>query len=542
MKRFLFVALLLFAWGGARAKPFEGTKFVVSGPSPHSPKIAETVFRQGGNIADMAVAVALGLTVTHPYYVSPACGGFAVIKIDSSVEALDFRETAPGKTGPDFFEKSGLSSREGGASVGTPGLIKGLVALHKKHGKLAWTKLVAPSLVLAQKGFPVSGDWVEKTQRAKKHFNPTGRELFFPNGRALKPNDIFRQDRWAKALKLIQKRKDKAVYNGPLGKDILSAIQASDGVMTEEDLKNYQIKWRKPLFIPFKGWSIYSMPLPSSGGLIIKRALKLIERKQLKKRPLYSLDEIHLLAEILSRAFRPRALMGDPDFTSPPEDLWLSETDLDEAEKSIDDKRVKQIPPIRESEETTHISLADAKGNAIAMTLTLNGSYGSHLVSPRYGIVLNNQMDDFSAVTGQANMFGLIQGRNNTVEPGKRPLSSMSPMIAVSQDEKALLVLGGAGGPKIISGVLQTLYRHIVHRMNVERAVTARRIHHQFLPRRLFMEDKSFNPDLVLNLKMRGHKIQFQDYIARVFAVSRDPEGRLFSARESRRESFAGGL
>ena len=490
----------------------------------------------------MAVAVALGLAVTHPYYVSPACGGFALIKDKEGVFALDFRETAPGKTGPDFFAKSGLSSRKGGASVAVPGLIKGLVALHKKHGKLSWAKLVAPAIQLAEKGFPVSGDWAETTNKAKDKFSPAGKALFFPKGRALKPGELFKQRKLAKALKLIQKQKERAVYGGAVGKDIISALQERGGVMTEEDLKNYQVKWRKPLSMSFKGWTIYSMPLPSSGGLIIKRALKLIELKQLSKKALYSLDEIHLLAEILSRAFRPRALMGDPDFAALPQGLWLSENSLKEAEKNISMKKTTRLAPLKESTETTHISLMDAQGHAIAMTLTLNGSYGSHVVSPSFGLVLNNQMDDFSALQGQANMFGLIQGQNNKVEPGKRPLSSMSPLIAISRDEKALLALGGAGGPKIISAVLQTLYRRIAHRMDIERAVHSRRIHHQFLPRQIFMEDKSFNPDLILNLKMRGHKIQFENHIARVFAVSRNSKGQLFSARESRRESSAGGL
>ena len=523
------------------AKPFEGTKFVISGPSPHSPMVAKTLFNQGGNILDMAVGSALALAVTHPYYVSLGCGGFALIKKDSFIEALDFRETAPYKMSSDFFQKESLSSREGGASVGVPGFVAGMWELHKKYGKLSWSKVIQPAILLAEKGFPVSGDWVEISKQAGKKFNVSGKKIFFKKEKAYKPNEVWRQPKLAKALRLLQKQKAKAFYRGAIGKDVISSVRKNKGIFTEEDLKRYKVRWLKPVSIFFRGYQIYSMPLPSSGGLILSRALKLMEKQKLYKKELYSLEELHLFSEILSRAFRPRFLMGDPDFIKADAKDWLSNQSLEDINKSISLKKVHRLKPLKESEETTHLSLLDLEGNAVSMTLTLNGYYGSHIVSEKYGIVLNNQMDDFTTFPDKANMFGLFQGKNNRIQGGKRPLSSMTPVI-VEKNKRTVLVIGGAGGPKIISGVLQSLYRHLINKMDIEQALISPRLHHQFLPRKLYIEDKRFNPELILNLKMKGHDIRFERSMAQVFAVSRDKEGRLFSAHENRREGASGGL
>ena len=523
------------------AKPFEGTQFVISGPSPHSPIVAKSLFKQGGNIADMAVGVALALAVTHPYYVSLGSGGFALVKMNSFIETLDFREVAPYKMQSDFFEKNGLSSQKGGAAVAVPGFVAGLVELHRKYGKLPWSKIVQPAVFLAEKGFPVSGDWVDISNKSKNKFNSTGKKIFFKKGQSYKPNEILKQDKLAKALKILQEQKRKAFYGGLIGKDIVSAVRRQKGILTEEDLKKYRARWLKPVSVSFRGYQVYSMPLPSSGGVILSRALKLIEKQKLYKKELYSLEELHLLAEIMARAFRPRFLMGDSSFAKLTELDWLSDKSIEDINKTISLKKSRRLPPLKESEETTHISLLSAEGNAISMTLTLNGYYGSHIVSEKYGIVLNNQMDDFTAFPGKANMFGLIQGKNNSVQGGKRPLSSMTPTL-VEKNKKTVLVLGGAGGPTIISSVLQSLYRHLVNNLNIEQALLSPRLHHQFVPRQLFIESKRFNPELLLDLKMRGHDLRFKESIAQVFAVARDPEGHLFSAHENRREGASGGL
>ncbi|MCY4321270.1 MAG: gamma-glutamyltransferase [Bdellovibrionaceae bacterium] len=540
MYRLFFVFSFCFLSFFTYSSSFKAKKFIVSGPSPHSPIVAQTIFNQGGNLVDMAVASAFALAVTHPYYVSLGSGGFALIKVKSEIKALDFRETAPHQMPADFFEKTNLSSIKGGASVGVPGFLAGMRELNKKYGKLSWSQVIAPALLLAKEGFFVSGDWLEITNKSKNKFNSAGKKIFFKNGKAYKINERFKQPGLAKALKLIQTKKTDVFYKGEIGKDIVSAVVKEKGILSLEDLKKYRVRWLEPVSFNFRGYKIYSMPLPSSGALILERAFKLIDKKQLYKKELYSFDEIHLLAEIMSRAFLPRMLMGDPAFSNFNQKKWLSDKNLSSASQSISLKRALKVPIPKESEETTHISLMDAKGNAVSMTLTLNGFYGSHVVSPKYGIVLNNQMDDFTTQLGQANMFGLIQGKNNSIQGGKRPLSSMTPTI-VEQKGETIMAIGGAGGPKIITAVLQTIYRYLINKMNIEQAISSRRIHHQFLPRKLFLEDKSFSPEQIVNLKLKGHKIEFKNYMAQIFAVTKR-QAQLEGASDNRREGAVGGL
>ena len=490
---------------------------------------------------DASIACALSLTVTHPYYVSLGAGGFALLKQKGKIEAIDFREKAPQSMGPDFYVTKGLSSQTGGAAVGVPGFLAGLWSLHKKHGKLPWPRLVAPAIQLAKKGFPVSGDWSEITLKKKKNLNSTGQLIFFRKKTSYLPGDTFKYPQMVKALKLVQRSPLKSFYGGPLGRDVVHTTTKNKGVMTEEDLKNYQVRWLNPVSVSFRHHQIYSMPLPSSGGLILARALKLIEKQKLYKKPLYSVEELHLLGEIMARAFRPRNLMGDPDNFKGSIPNWLSEENLKKLNQTLSPAQVHYLNPLKESMETTHISLMNNKGDAVAMTITLNGFYGSGLVTEKYGIVLNNQMDDFTTLPGKANMYGVIQGRKNQVKGGRTPLSSMTPVI-VEHKGKTILSLGGAGGPMIINGVLQTLYRYIANKLNIDQAIQAPRIHHQFIPRHLFVEEKRFSSDIIIQLKMKGHKIRYRDHIARVFGVALDRKnGWLSAGHETRRESFAGG-
>lgn len=538
-KFFLWLLIALFSFNLA-ASPFKGKTLVVSGVSPHLPFIAKQIHRKGGNIVDVALALSFALSVTHPYYVSLGCGGFALVKNRDEIIALDFRETAPQKMNPDFFTKTNLSSQKGGAAVGVPGFVAGMQALHKKYGRLSWRELLSPAINLAEKGFPVSGDgWLE-TSRAKKKFNASGKSFFLKGEEPYAPGDILKQPALAKALKLLSKKKGKAFYGGPLGKDVLKTVKQNKGIMTEEDLKNYKPRWLKPVVFPFYSYTVHSMPLPSSGGIILSRALSLIEKQDLKKQALYSADELHLLGEIMARAFRPRTLMGDPVNFTPDLNEWLGVEALDKLNQTIVKRKTRPLSPLKESQETTHFSIMDHKGNAVSVTLTLNGSYGSYLVTERYGITLNNQMDDFNTRQGEANMYGLIQGKNNAVRGGNRPLSSMTPVIITKKGE-AVLTAGGAGGPAIITGVLQTIYRHLANGLNIQDAINSHRIHNQFLPRSLFVENKRFSPEIILQLKQKGHKVVFKNYIARVFAVSLGKDGFLHGGYDMRKEGASGG-
>lgn len=523
------------------AFPFKGTKLVVSGPSSHLSSVVQTITKKGGNIVDAAIASALSLSVTHPYYVSLGSGGFALIKMNSKILALDFREVAPQNMQSDFYQKTGLSSQQGGAAVGVPGFLKGLVELHKKYGKIYWKDLVKPALELARKGFPVSGDWSDITLKHKEKLSEAGQKIFFKRGQHYQPNQILKQPQLAKALRIIQNKKDKSLYRGDLGKDIVNTVQNHKGLMTLEDLKSYRVRWLEPISFLYREYKVSSMPLPSSGGVILARALKLIEKQKLYRESLYSVKELHLLGEIMARAFRPRNLMGDPDFMSFKNQDWLSDKKINQIHKTISPLRVRHRPILKEPAETTHISLMDSDGNAVAMTLTLNGFYGSKLVTQKYGIVLNNQMDDFTTRPDKANLYGLFQGKQNRVEGGKRPLSSMTPTL-VEKKGKTIMVLGGAGGPTIITGVLQTLYRYLSHGLDIDQAIHAPRIHHQFLPRTLFVENKRFSPEVISGLKQKGHKISYRKYIGQIFGVALTPKGLLSGGREVRREGFSGGF
>lgn len=524
------------------AVPFTGQKFVISSPSPHVTEVAQQIYNQGGNIFDIAVASALSLSVTHPYFVSLGCGGFAVLKYKNKIRALDFREKAPQKMSPDFYTKNQASSITGATAAGVPGFLSGLQSLHEEYGSLPWNKLVSPAIKQAQYGFRVSGDWYKATLKNKKRFNSYGKRIFLKKrGKTYLPGDTFRQPQLLKALQKIKARKSHAFYQGDIGRDIIDSVKKSGGVLTYEDLKNYNVRWLNPVSSSFRNYKVHSMPLPSSGGIILLRALKLAEQQRLHQKIPYSLDEMHLLGEILSRAFLPRSLMGDLDSSEKKVKEWISGASLKTLNKTISKHKVKHLKPLKEEpSETTHISIMDKKGNAIAMTLTLNGYYGSAFVTKKYGIVLNNQMDDFNTRPKRANLYGLIQGSANKIQKGKRPLSSMTPTI-IERNGKTVLVLGGAGGPTIITSVLQTIYRRLITGLDLDQAIQSPRIHHQFLPRVLFVEKTRFSPELTRGLKDRGYKIKYRNHIGQVFAVGLSGGKLLKAAHETRSEGDSGG-
>ena len=549
---FVFFYLLFSLFGlTALAQPAQAQKIIVSGPSTHLVTTVKDIYRQGGNIFDAAIAGAFTLSVTHPYFVSLGCGGFALLKSQSEIQALDFRETAPAKMGENFYIKSGLSPRRSGAAAGVPGFVAGQWAIHQKYGFLPWSVLLKPAIKLADRGFVVSGQWLKKTKDKAKKFNLFGRRIFFhSDGKPYLPGEILQQKNLTKALRLISRKNKILFYDGMIGQDIVKTVQTHKGVMSFEDLKKYQVRWLKPLHFSFGGYQVFSMPLPSSGGIILARASQMMKQKKISKTALYSLNEWHLLGEILSFSFRPRSQMGDLPRLSLSRYLkkWLSDKELMKLVSQMSLKKVKKIPAlkdtlsIKESDETTHFSLMNNQGEVVSMTLTLNGNFGSFVVTDKYGIVLNNQMDDFNTHPGKPNQFGLIQGKNNKVNQGRRPLSSMSPTIVMKQKGEVVMVLGAAGGPMIISSVLQVLYRHLIKGLDLDSAVQAPRVHHQFLPRILFVEKNRFSPEILNFLKKRGHQIKIRDSIAKVYAVSKGKDGLLEGAFDARGEGAAGGL
>ncbi len=553
MRQFALIVFTLVVSFKTFAVPAEGHHIMVAGPSPYSPPIVKDIHSKGGNVVDALVAAALELSVTHPAYAALGGGGFAIVKMGKEKAALDFREVAPQSANPETYkEKPAAASLTGGLAVGVPGVAAGLYELHHKFGKLKWSQVVQPALLLAENGFQVSGEWTQLVNRNHDRFTPEGRSIFFPGEKALRAGDQFKQPALAKFLRRLQNEGQKAFYEGSVADEIVAMVNAAGGTYVKADLSHYRVRWLKPITAHFMGYDLTLMPPPSSGGVVIAQALRLIEKKELatKTAPL-SADEFHGLIEIEKLSYRNRSSLGDPDFTKNPIDQLLDESALDRLAAMIktnaaipsaslltaDEKKIMDSAR-EEKPETTHISVMDTDGNTVAMTLTLNGDFGSGLVT-KSGIALNNEMDDFTTHPGQPNMFGLIQGDANAVRAGARPLSSMSPTI-VEKDGQTVLSLGSPGGPRIISAVLQVIYRSLARSLDVDVAIQSPRVHHQFLPDVVKTDANKLSPELLAALKAKGHTIELSS-TAKVYAVRRSADGSLSAAADARGEGAAGG-
>ncbi len=547
---FFISFLLAFTPALAWAMPLQGQTVLIAAPSQIAAEAGEDIYRKGGNVFDAAVVVALTLAVTSPYFASLGGGGFAMLKKNGEeVQALDFRETAPAATDETYFMnlKSG-NSWTGGPAIGVPGIPAGLFEIHKKYGKLPWDRLFKTPLELANRGFQVSGEWFNYTRKESPRFNLAGKKyLLKKDGQFYKPGDTLIQPQLVGALNLFKDKKLKGFYEGVVAKDIVKSTVAAGGVLSEEDLKNYRVIWRQPLTYKIKDQTLHLMPPPSSGGLIIKTALELVQRKNVSQQGFLHADETHLLAEVLEKSFRSRSVLGDPDFSNLPTQSLLSDKYLNELSKSIRISSSKKLEPLsektlpKESTETTHFVVMDSKGEAVSMTITLNGNYGSGVVSDKFGIALNNEMDDFTTQPDKANKYGLIQGQANLVKAGKRPLSSMSPTLVTDVNNKAVLALGAPGGPRIISGVFQALYRIMFNDLDIEQAIMAPRVHHQFAPDILYLEENRFSPNVVKILQKKGQQIKNIRNVAKVCGVRVNKEGLLEAYSDYRGEAGVSG-
>ena len=548
VRRILFVFTLCLA-SAAHAVPAEGTKIMISAPSDYAVDAGKAVYASGGNLIDVAVAVGLTLSVTNPSNASLGGGGFALISMGQGVDVLDFREAAPAATSPEFYlDKARGSSWNGGTAVGVPGVPAGLWAMHRKYGKLKWQELFDAAMKLANDGIEFSGTESRYAESQRERFNPAGLRHFYktPEQHYL-PGEVLRQPALAQALQKLRDQGPDGFYRGDVARDIAATVQASGGVITEADLAGYRVRWLEPLQTTFKGHKLYMMPPPSSGGAVIKTAFELFDRVGIEQHAPLGVDELHLLAEVLNRAFRGRSLLGDPDYHDNPFDQILAPAYIEEMARSIDPGKAVQLAPLvdkpaDDSSETTQFSILDAEGNAISLTVTLNGSYGSGVVADKFGISLNNEMDDFTTRPGEPNMFGLVQGYGNRVQPGKRPLSSMSPTL-IEKDGRIVMTLGAAGGPRIISSVIQTIYRVLVTGLDLDRAVQFPRLHQQFLPNKLYLDEFKFSPEVVAGLQRRGHETvpQQPSYLGRIKAVRLNEKNYLEAAYDNRSEGAVGG-
>ena len=545
---FHFLLAVLFATP-VLAVPSEGTHIMISAPSGYAVDAGKAISAKGGNLIDVAVAVGLTLAVTNPSNASLGGGGFALVSMGQGVEVLDFREAAPAATSPDFYLKLEKgASWDGGTSVGVPGVAAGLWALHQKYGKLKWVDLFDSATSLALNGIEFSGTQSAYLATQKDRLNPAGFRHFFKSPQQhYRPGEILKQPALAQALTLYRDQGPDGFYKGAVAEDISATVQAAGGVITLADMAAYKVRWLQPLETEFNGHKIYMMPPPSSGGAVMKAAFELFGKIDIQQQAPLGINEIHLMAEVLNRAFRGRALLGDPDYHNNPFDKILSEKYLDEMAQTIELSRAVQLQPLvdkpaDDSNETTQFSILDAEGNAISLTVTLNGSYGSGVVSEKFGVSLNNEMDDFTTRPGEPNMFGLVQGFGNRVQPGKRPLSSMSPTL-VEKDGKIVMTLGAAGGPRIISSVIQTIYRVLVTGLDIDRAVQFPRVHHQFLPNKLYLDEFKFSPEVVTGLQQRGHETvqQRPSYLGRIKAVRLNDKNYLEATFDNRSEGAVGG-
>jgi gamma-glutamyltranspeptidase / glutathione hydrolase len=551
-----FIATLILSCLGtpAFAIPTQGHQIMYAGPSPYGPEIVRDIYSRHGNVVDAAVAVSLSLAVTHPYFAAFGGGGFALVKLGSEVHALDYREMGPEKiSGQNFAGKPPEASRDGGLAVAIPGVPSGLWELHKKFGRLKWAQLFTIALNQAEKGFRVSGEWADFTNENRTRFSAGGHKAFFHHkGSELKPllpGEVLQQPGLARFLRLYRQKGPDAFYQGEVAQDITKTVNSTGGIFGVNELKNYHARWLQPMSTEFNGYKVWLMPPPSSGGVIIAQALKLIEKtKLLEKKPL-SVSEFHYLAEILKMSFRGRSLLGDPAFSENPIQKLLDDQTLTAIASQIQADHTMTIEPSptptpAEDDNTTHFSVMDADGNAVALTVTLNGDYGSGLVSEKFGIALNNEVDDFTTQPGKPNMFGLIQGEANMVRAGARPLSSMSPTIVEKQGQ-TILAVGAPGGSRIISAVLQVLYRVLGQNFNIDLAIQTPRVHHQFQPDVVRMDNRRFSPEVVEGLEKLGHKTVFGS-TARVYGVVREVSAErgpiLSAAGDARGECAAGGF
>ena len=476
---------------------------MVATDAPIATHVGATVLRSGGNAVDAAIATAFALAVAFPAAGNLGGGGFLVVHMgDGREAALDFRETAPGASTRDMFlDATGHSdarSITGHLSAGVPGSVAGMWEAHERFGSRPWQELLAPAIALADQGFVVDSDFAGaiRGDSARLAKFPASAALFLPNGHVPRPGDQWRDPDLAAVLRRISANGAKGFYSGRTAQLIELEMHRGHGIMTQHDLAGYTAKWREPITFTYRGHKVIAMPPPSSGGITMALVAHELARFDVRAAGWHSPRSLSLFAEGMRRGFAVRnSILGDPDFVSIPTSRLLSQAYADSLSSSILENRATPSSDIRigggasiEKRQTTHFSVVDGQGGAVALTTTLNGGFGSAVVVPGTGLLLNDEMDDFASEPGRPNMFGLVQGEANAIAPGKRMLSSMTPTIVLGDDAKPMLVTGAQGGPTIITTTFQIMSNVIDYDMDIGEAVRAPRVHHQHLPDTLMYE------------------------------------------------------
>ncbi|GGL88843.1 gamma-glutamyltransferase [Streptomyces cinereus] len=520
--------------------PVYGKNGMVASEQGLATQVGLDILKQGGNAIDAAVAVGFALAVVLPNAGNIGGGGFMVLHDDKTGKdvAIDFREIAPAKASRDMYLDNQGNVIDGKSlfthdASGVPGTVAGMEYALKKWGTMPLSKVLEPAIKLADKGFIVSDVLAQTLKEEKSTLGKwsASKAIFFKNGEPLKSGDLLVQKDLAKSLRLIAKQGAKAFYQGEIATKIAKEMQSHGGTMTLEDLKTYKVVERQPIIGDYRGYKVVTMPPPSSGGVHLIEILNMLEHYPIKEDGVNSAKNIHHMAESMKLAYADRSeYLGDPDFVKIPVTGLTSKAYANERVKTIDDNKARLSSNIKpgkpqpyESDQTTHFSVMDKAGNAVAVTYTLNLNFGSGIVVEGTGILLNNEMDDFSVKPGVPNAFGLVGGAANAIEAKKRPLSSMTPTI-VMKNNKPWLVTGSPGGARIITTVLQSVVNTIDHEMNPAEAIITPRVHHQWLPDELRVE-AGISPDTIKLLQDKGHKVVTKAPMGRIQIIQADDSG-----------------
>ena len=546
-KPLIYVFIILFLSCNNETK-FNGYRNgIVVSANIEASKAGISILKQGGNAFDAMIATDLALSVVYPNAGNLGGGGFLVYRLsDSSIGSLDYREKSPLKSSKDMYldqkgsEIEGLSTI-GALSVGVPGTIAGLFKVYEKYATLPLNKLFEPAIKLAEKGYVLTKKQASLLNSNYEIINSLNDSIsIFKSD--FKEGDLFINISLANSLKLILKNGRDGFYKGKISKEIINYLDSRKGILTQEDFDNYKAVWRKPIRFKYKDLDIISMGPPSSGGIVLGQILKMIEPFDVSQFDHNGIEYIQLLVEAERRSFADRGqYLGDPDFNYIPINKLLNDKYLKERMKNFSFNRSTPSELIsfgdisfKESTETTHYSIVDRFGNAVSVTTTLNGNYGSKLFPPSLGFFLNNEMDDFSIKSGTPNMYGLIGGKINAIEPEKRMLSSMTPTI-VEKNNKLYLVLGSPGGPTIITSVLQSILNISEFNFNIDKAVNSKRFHHLYLPDIIYYENNIINDSVRALLKSKGYFLnKNSSVIGRVDAIHIDKNGLLFGGADKR--------
>lgn len=520
---------------------------VVSG-HPLASQVGTTILEKGGNAVDAAVAVQFALAVVYPRAGNIGGGGFLVYRShDGSTDALDYREKAPAAANRDMYLDSiknpidGLSTK-GHLAAGVPGTVAGLVAAHERYGKLSWTELVQPAIDLAEQGFPISETEADRLNGFQEEFIAfNGPECPFIKAQ-WQAGDLLVQTNLATTLKRIKDQKTAGFYQGETAALIVKEMASGNGIITTEDLANYQPTWRAAITGNYDDYKIISMPPSSSGGVALLQMLGMVENAPLNEYGFHSTAATHLMVEAERRAYADRSeYLGDSDFYPVPLDSLIDEVylnyrmnDFQADSASVSDQLAAgNFVNSKESFETTHTSIVDSEGNAVSLTTTLNSNFGCKVVVDGAGFFLNNEMDDFSIKPGTPNQFGLVGAEANAIQPGKRMLSSMTPTI-IEKDGQLFMVLGAPGGSTIITAVFQVFINVAEFGMPLDSAVWAPRFHHQWLPDQIWVEPSALSEEVKNKLSAMGHQFREVNRMAVIKAIQRLPDGSYLAVGDPR--------